>query len=1310
MALEVLAVRTPDRPTLTALRELHRSRTGRRATPVLVVATWGEDRASIFGPLESAPQYLENVGLEQVDRICAHALDARDRHAAIRYLHRSLPQLAAPIPGLRNEGLFALQELKEGVPDYPGWEEARAKAERARLARQRDLLQALGFELEETAGPTVILRSNRTRTALAVLLDRPDEIETASELYDGQSPAAFALSQADRENVGYAVVSAGAVLRVYPTNPGVGTGRRGSTETFIEVNLDLLPPDEAPYLWLLFSADALGRDGSFEQILKRSEDYAAKLGGRLRERVYRDVVPLLAEGVVEAAPRPPTTQGDLDEAYQLALRILFRLLFVAYAEDNELLPLHHSATYREHSLKRMAHRLYEARRRDVAWGEEEFYWAEVRQLWKAVEKGHPEWGIPRYNGGLFSSDPETSPLGARLNELSLPDQIFAPALERLLVDETEEGTEGPVDFRALGVREFGTIYEGLLESELSIADRDLTVRSLKEEEVYHPAGDDDEVVVREGEPYLHNRSGARKSTGSYYTKTFAVDHLLDRALEPALNEHLERLDGLGEREAGRRFFEFRVADIAMGSGHFLVAAIDHIERRLRNYLSERPLGEVRDELARLRRTAEEALGDTWPGEPIEDSQLLRRQIARRCIFGVDLNPLAVELARLSVWIHTFVPGLPLSLLDHNLIQGNALVGIATFDEASELLQTESGSLFSLVAAERLGRLREPLERLGRLTDANDAEIQEARRLYREMREAIRGEAELFTILAASRTNEEIRKAIEQGQVATDDRAEGDALHAGWLARAERELEGLDVLHFPIGFPHVFLGARRGFDVILGNPPWDEATLEEDAFWARHFPGLRALPQHEQEALKAQYREERPDLVGRFEREKEEQESLREVLVAGRYPGMGTGDPDLYKAFVWRFWQLVSRQGGRIGVVLPRSAMMAKGSAEFRKELLERAEEVDVTMLLNNRKWVFPEVHPQYTIGLVAITRREDVEESELLLSGPYASLPAFKAGKVKEPTTFYGSEVEEWNDTASFPLLPGADSVEIFAQLRRTPRLDHDDGETWHARPYRELDATNDKKHMDVDSTEAPDGFWPVFKGESFDLWAPDTGTYYGWADPEVMIPVLQGKRERARTAFDGFDDDWKADPATLPCHRPRVAFRDISRSTDTRTMRAALVPPQVFLTNQAPFFLLPRGDERDEAYLLGVLSSIPLDWYARRYVETHVNYYILNPFPVPRPGREDPLWQRVVEIAGRLAAPDDRFAEWAGAVGVEHGPLPRDEKQGLVHELDALVASLYGLSEAQLVHIFKTFHRGWDYQDRLDSTLRCFHRVGRAA
>lgn len=243
-------------------------------------------------------------------------------------------------------------------------------------------------------------------------------------------------------------------------------------------------------------------------------------------------------------------------------------------------------------------------------------------------------------------------------------------------------------------------------------------------------------------------------------------------------------------------------------------------------------------------------------------------------------------------------------------------------------------------------------------------------------------------------------------------------------------------------------------------------------------------------------------------------------------------------------------------------------------------------------------------------------------------------------------------------------------------------------------------------SLESKNDFWPVYKGKSFDIWNPDTGIYYAWADPEPVLEWLQRKRLKAaknhRSPHSEFDLQYLRNFSTLPCLKPRIAFRDVARATDSRTVIACLVPPKIFLGNQAPYLLWPHGDEFDQAFLLGVLSSIPLDWYARRFVETHLNYFIINPFPIPRPDRNDVRWKRVVELAGRLACPDIRFAEWAQTVGVVYGPLNNDEKADMIHELDALVAHLYGLSETQLVHIFET-HGGFEYQIRLDSVLKQF-------
>jgi hypothetical protein len=1133
------------------------------------------------------------------------------------------------------------------------------------------------------------------------------------------------LAKADDENLDYVLVDHGSSLRIH-TTAGKGVGRRGRTETFVEVILSVRPNDRAGYLWLLFSGQALSKDGSFSRILEASQDYASDLGSRLRDRIYDFVVPRLAIAIAKARDLKKPTAEDLKLTYEMALLALFRLLFIAYAEDKDLLPYRTNERYRDRSLKKKAREMAALRRAGVStvacvqdapvpeFDDSTTHWEEVVRLFRVVNTGKPkEWGVPSYNGGMFSEEADVSPAGSLLSDIILPNKDFGPVLCDLLVDPIPEGEGvfGPVDFRSLGVREFGTVYEGLLESELSVAEEDL---ALDKEGQYVPAGRK-EPKVRKGHIYLHNASGARKATGSYYTKSFAVEHLLDHALEPAIADHLARLDKLDDRRAAESFFDFRVADIAMGSGHFMVAAVDRIERRFSSYLAKRPLPGVMGELLRLRKAALDGIeqaGGSIDGIEIENVQLLRRQIARRCIYGVDINNIAVQLARLSLWIHTFVPGLPLSFLDHNIVCGNSLVGIATFEEVDDLL-TRGGTtpLFSHTADALIGSAAAAVKRLAQLSDADAEQIKEARKAFDQQRKAVTDTERMFDILTASRLPE-----AEISLLPEDFDVNNELFVQGIHRRALAALGELRPFHFPIAFPEVFLRDRAGFDVILGNPPWEEATLEEDDFWSRYLPGFQSLPQHEQEAVKKRYRKNRPDLVEQFQREVAQADALRNVLTTGPFPGMGTGDPDVYKAFCWRFWNLICHDGGRIGVVLPRSALCAKGSSEFRVAVFDKAT-AEITFLLNTGGWVFDEAEPRYTIGLTCITKGgkalalargadggRDTHAPTISLLGPFPSLERFLTGVKKPPVTFPASEVLGWTDTAALPLLPAEASALVFSQLRKAARLDQNDGNSWRARPYTELHATNDKKLMKL-VEQQPEGFWPVFKGESFDIWEPDRDIYYAWADPEKMIKHLQKKRESCQRHskspfFEFTDSNWFRNPDTLPCHLPRIAFRDITNRTNRRTVVVALLPPKCFITNKGPYFLWPRGDEQDQAYLLGVMASIPLDWYARRFVETNVNFHVLNPFPIPRPTRDNPLWQRTVALAGRLACPDRRFAKWAKAVGVECGKLDAAEKDDMIAELDAVVAHLYGLTEPQLTHIFETFHEGWDYQPRLKVVL----------
>ncbi len=1289
-ALEVLIVRCGTDPQLPIVRSAWKVRKGGRASPLILVVLHN-GKATLCGPSGDEPPVYPSLDFGQADRICREALEQPDRHAALRLLRDILPSIESALPGVRNEGFLANHELVHGARELHAWSEAGEKARRVLGNRGEQLIRSLGFEMERCDQVTSILRAADRKVAIGVLLNQSESPELQADRFSGLSPVSYALAVADRENLPYVMVLQDSKLRLYPVKLGVGVGRRGRTETYVEIHTNLLRDADAAYLWLLFSAEAILQDGTLDQLIEESGRFAGELAEKLRERIYNFVVPALAQGLACARGMENPTAQDLAETYEMAMTVLFRLLFIAYAEDKDLLPYQWNDLHKRRSLKTKAIEIQRLDEQGVEWTNDDSLWEEVTRVFRAVEEGKPEWAVPAYNGGLFSRDPQVSKAGALLAEVSLPNTVMGPVLKDLLLLGT-----GPVDFRSLSVGEFGTIYEGLLESELSVAETNLT---MDENGFYRPCTEGEEPIIHQQHIYLHNRSGARKSTGTYYTKPFAVKHLLDHALEPALTEHLARLDELDDDEAAERFFDFRVADIAMGSGHFLVEAIDRIERRLTGYLSRRKLPGVRHELATLRAAALSALGSLAEQVEIEDTQLLRRLLTKRCIYGVDINPIAVQLARLAIWIHTFVPGLPLSLLDHNLVCGNSLVGIGRVEELRDIADPEGGSLFALDAQTLVGEALEPLTRLARLADTTPTELRRARQAMEQARRALAPAEALCDIATASRMRGEALPADLGKWEEVKETLAGSRAHQ----QSRAQLKDLSPLHFAIAFPEVFLRDRPGFDVIIGNPPWQEATLEEHAFWARHVPGLRALSQRQQEEMKSRLRGERADLVTLYEQELAEAETLRAALTTGPYPGMGTGDPDLYKAFCWRFWHLIAADGGRLGVVLPRSALAAMGSTPFREEILAHADPLDITMMVNNRQWVFPDVHPQYTIGLIGICRSEPDGRS-VKLRGPFASLDRYRAGMQKAPAEFTGEEVMGWTDTASLPLLPTEESLDIFAQLRKAPRLDLNDRRSWRARPHTELHATNDKNLMDLESEVCPQGYWPVYKGESFEIWNPDTGTYYAWAEPEAMLEHLQRKRERAggnrRSAFFEFEPKWLRNPDTQPCYSARLAFRDISRSTDSRTVRIALVPPEVFIANQAPFLLWPRGGEEDQAYLLGVLASIPLDWYARRFVETHVNFYVFNPFPIPHPVAGDAQRQRVIELAGRLACPDKRFAEWAKAVGVECGPLEVDEKDDMIHELDAVVAHLYGLKQKQLVHIFETFHEGWDYADRLRATL----------
>ena len=1278
-------------PSRQVLRDLFTARKGKTQTQ-LVVTVVHNGTAHLFGPDPQAQpiEFPTEQAERQLQSVLAEpdVLAATERFAGYRKANNS-----TGFSGFANSGLFATHHITTNVPKRSDWETLRDQAVPLLRMRRKPLIEALGFNTQVGPNGTLLLSTDGHRPrAVAVLLDDSEQFDAKTQRFQ-LSPVAFGLAVASREEVPWLVVLRKDQIRLYPGRDGVGVGSKGQAETYFEVDLSTIDADYAALLPLIFSASALTADGSADELLRDSTRYATELGARLRERIYDEIVPPVAVVVAQRLTKHAGVALDaegLSTSYRVTLRILFRLLFQAYAEDRGLLPSGRNEGFDANSLKTNARRLIHSDTEDF--GDASTIWLDLVQVWNAIDQGNPLWQIPSYNGGLFSTDPDRSPEGALIRKIELPDSVIGPALKSLLIDVSGDGVLGPVDFRSLSVREFGTIYEGLLESSLSLAEEDLTVDGSG---AWVPAAGGGKISAPSGTVYFHTASGERKATGSYFTPKVVVDHLIERSIVPALTTHLEKIAGYLAKgdaaAAAREFFDFRVADLAMGSGHFLVAAVDKIESLMRTFLTEHTVPGVTEELLRLAAVAKEALGsDDVAKSEVDEVGLLRRQVARRCIYGLDINPMAVELARLALWIHTFVPGLPMSNLDHGLVNANSLTGIGTIDEALDTLQPgrkpgEMG-LFDEILIDQLASAKTLLIDVANASEANKAEVDESARLLAQAREAADTARRIFDAAVAARIG-----WIQPGLI-LDEESLQRVLQQPNVAQAADKLRPA---HMPYLFPEVFMRDCSGFDVLLGNPPWEKLHVEEHQWWGLRLPGLRSMPTKQRDATLATFRASRPDLEEEYGAEIERVRAMATAVSSGPYACLGAAHLDLYQAFAWRNWQLL-RSGGRSAIVLPRGALSGSALAAWRREILALGSFADVCFLLNNQQWVFPEVHPQYTIGLTVIERGD---AHAVRWVGPFANEKDFLSG-APELADVPGDEFASWSNTAAFPLIPDPVSAEVFRQMKQNPRFDAA-RDSWGFRPIQgDMNASGDRSVMEFD-TDAPRDRIPVATGASYNLWNPNAGTPFAYGNPKVLRPhlakKLAGAVRNSRSAYNGL----RFAPEMLPMDSARIAFRDIARATDTRTAIPCLLPPGTAAVHQSPILVRRQGDEKAEAFLLGVMSSTPFDWAARRWVELHLTFELLNALPVPVYEPGSTAANRVVVIAGRLAAVDDRYADWAAKVGVPVGSVKTQaEKDDLIAELDALVGLLYGLTEDQVEHIFATFHRGWHYATRLDAVL----------
>lgn len=1237
------------------LRSAFKRRAGGGATPLLLVADDPEDggRLRVLGPQADGP--LRTVRAESLRELISRT-EGMSSLEAVRHVAQEIDRLDTErIAGVSIRGLGTQHLLSVRLPQSSRWAELSQLQPAEGKAEWRDVLTGLGYELERRERRGWLAKANGQ--PVLVIHPKRSAAEFARLDEDGRLPEGALLADCEASGAPFGMQTAGSRMRLFRASGE----EAGQTTRYLELDAHLLEPDARPLLGLL--APQYLAEGGFATLLSEARDYGSALRLRIDRSLRQQVLPALGRELGRWAQDEGMDVSDDPVRRELeaaALTFVFRLLFLLYAESAGHLPMSNH-TYEQRSMTRTAERALEEL--DVAEERSTSLWRDVEGLVEAMRNGQAAWGVPPYNGALFAEDGFDG--AETLERASIPDAALAPALVALARDPDDPETG--VDFSGLEIGHLGHIYEGLLSLRLSLADRDFVYDERADR--YRPAAAADEPDVRAGELLWLTNEGGRKGGGVYYTRSELVRHLVRGSVRPAFERHLAEVRQLADRDpdaAAQKLFEFFVLDPACGSAHFLVEVVDELADRIAELLGEVALPALGDELESLR-----AAAGTSFGTVIEDGALLKRLVLKRCVYGVDLSPMGAEIAKVSLWLATFVPGLSLAYLDHNVQVGNSLVGVARPEDLAPP-EEERGTvrLFDDELLVAISGAAEEAARLRGIADRTPDEVEESKAVAEALEERAAGARRVFDLWVA----EPLGLDGARAEVAT----RGPEIAAGQeslLADRAGELsQEQGALHWPLEFAEAFAREPAGFDVVVGNPPWEEVTVEELGFYARYQPGLRGLSAGERAEALEQLKRERPELEAALGAERERLADLRSYLGPDAGYAGGSGDPDVYKYFCQRYRQLL-REGGRLGVVLPRSVFLAKGSEGFRNWLFEEATPRRADFLLNRRLWAF-DTHPQYTVALLSAECRQPQPEDAIEVAGVADSATAFAAQAARPGIRL---RREALGPGLEIPLLASQEAADLLAKLRAGTAFPHGGGR-WRSFPVRELDETNDAHFW-----RGAGSGWPLWKGESFDQFDPH-GAEARVCPPgeDVMSKALKPRPGSGSLLSGEVPLPARRDAVKRAVGRARIAFRDVTNRTNSRTVLACLVPPEHFLTNKAPYLAFIKDDPSAEAACLGLLNSLPFDWQARRFVETNVNFFILEGLRLPKVA--DDVFERIAAAAARLSCPDDRFTDFAQATGSETGELDEDERARLRVEIDALVAHAWDLSSEELELVFEDF------------------------
>ena len=788
--------------------------------------------------------------------------------------------------------------------------------------------------------------------------------------------------------------------------------------------------------------------------------------------------------------------------------------------------------------------------------------------------------------------------------------------------------------------------------------------------------------VPKAELYYQAEAGGRKADGVFYTRHEFVKHLLKNSLLPALESHLDEVENVAKRDAykaAQNLFDFSVVDPAMGSAHFLTVALDMMADRIELFLAKVGLPAIKQQLDELMEDGDQSL---------DAGDLLRRLILKRCIYGVDLSPLAVEIANVTLWLTSFVPGLTLSYLGSNLKCGNALIGVVN----PEVVRAGDG-LFTggQYVIDTMNHATQLQLRQSTVSDRNPDEVKRSRNMYFELRKMTDGLRLAFHMWTTEPLGlaENRFKLVEYGQDIIENKERLNAETIDVLNKTEQLAQQHNLFHWPLEFPHIFHRDNPGFDVVIGNPPWNEMTIEELGFYSLRDPGLHGLVDLQERVERiADLDRQNPAYRIQFEEEKRRLSVIRAFFSRSEdYKLQGSGDTDLYQLFCERYTHLL-RQGGYLGVVLPRAAFLVDGANGFRRWLFTYNRLRRLDFILNNKKWAFSNVHPQYTVALMAGRHELPENRDTFKVTGPSTNLTEFHSARRRGIDIM----VSSLGSLYIVPLVQDQAQVDVLVKIRHGIRFDalqfpkiqkksREHTAVSCLVPYAEIHETQQRALF---SYPDGDGRIPVWKGRTFDQYDPHGRNPAGYGLWNEILQFVQSRRTRSRVFKNIYTSAILADPNAHPIMDCRISFRDITNRTNSRTIISCLVPPQTPLTNKAPYLIFSGWPSIGKSYVLGVLNSIPFDWIARRYAETSINYYILKQLCFP-PWESTP-WKRIGALAARLSCVDNRFDKFAADVGVECGSLEDSKRNDMRAEIDALVGNSYGLTENEMRFVFTDF------------------------